>query len=139
MFAAPSAGGEPAHSSEGSMPSADAARALGGRFGWTYWPEGGQRQHHCRARRVVACCGGLSKIAPRGRRPLKIAQCSGTGVVISDATTLGELLIPLLNWSITGQEWGEDGESKRVRTLKRRSRLRVTARLFSLFVRDRIS
>ena len=59
--------------------------------------------------------------------------------VISHATTLGELLIPLLNWSITGQEWGEDGEGERVGTLKRRRRLRVTARLFSLFVRDPIS
>ena len=53
-MAAPRAGGEPAHSSEGSMPSADAAGALGGRVGWRYWPEGGQRQHHRRARWVVA-------------------------------------------------------------------------------------
>ena len=139
MLAAPKAGGELALPSEGSMPSADAVGALGGRFGWTYWPGGGQRQHHCHARRSGCGCGGLSKITPRGRRPLKIAQCSGTGVVISDATTLGKLLIPLLNWSITGQEWGEDGEGERVRTLKRRRRLRVTARLFSLFVRDPIS
>ena len=81
-------------------------------------------------------CGGLSKISPRGRRPLKIAQCSGTGVVICDATALGDLLIPLYQWSIIGQECGEDGKGERVRTLKRRRRLRVTTRLFSLFVRD---
>jgi len=46
--AAPSAVGEPAFLSDGSITSADAAGVLGGRFGWLYWPEGGQRQHHCR-------------------------------------------------------------------------------------------
>ena len=77
------------------MSSDDAVGALGIRVGWLYWPEGGQRQHHRRARWVVACCGGLSKISPRGRRAKKIAQCRGMGVVISDAPALGDLLVPL--------------------------------------------
>ena len=73
------------------MPLADTAGALGEKFRWPYWPGGGQ------AAALLLCslgCGGLSKISPRGRRPLKIAQCSGTRVVIYDATTLGKLLIP---------------------------------------------
>ena len=90
-MAAPKAGGEPALPSEGSMPSYDAAGALGGRVRWPYWPSGGQRQHHRRPLWVVAVCPK----SLHGDRPLKIVQCSGTGVVISYATTLGELLIPL--------------------------------------------
>ena len=47
---------EPAHSSEVSIPLADAAGELGGRFGCSYWPEGGQRQHHCHGRGGLAAC-----------------------------------------------------------------------------------
>ena len=54
VLAAARPGGEPAYPSKGSMPLADAAGALGGRVGWPYWPEGGQRQHHCHGR------GGLA-------------------------------------------------------------------------------
>ena len=54
MLAAPRAGGEPAYSSEGSMPLEDAVGALGGRFGWLYWPEGGQRQRMVRSERLFS-------------------------------------------------------------------------------------
>ena len=84
------------------MPSADAAGALGVRVGWLYWPESGQRQHHRRARWIAACCGCLFNFLPRGRHLLKIAQCRGTGVIISDAPALGELPVPLWQWSIIG-------------------------------------